>query len=71
MKITNLLVVAAVEFVTHYDQNLGIYLVLNIVAKYQCYCKSDQLARKQKHKVNLTLKLHKVGLKLTLGCERD
>jgi hypothetical protein len=54
MKISNLLVVAAVEFVTHYDQNLGIYLVLNTVAKYQCYCKSDQLAIKQhKHKLNL------------------
>jgi hypothetical protein len=53
MKMTNLLVVAAVEFVTHYDQTLGIYLVLNTVAKYQCYCKNDQLARKHKHELNL------------------
>jgi hypothetical protein len=57
MKITNLLAVAAVEFVSHYDQNLGIYLVLNTVAKYLYYCKSGQLAGKYEHKHQFNLKI--------------
>jgi len=46
MTITNLPAAAAVEFVIHYDQNRGIYLVLNTAAKCLYYCKSGQLAEK-------------------------
>jgi hypothetical protein len=59
---TNLLAVAAVEFASHYDQNLGTYLVLNIVAKYLYYCKSDQLAGKYNHQRNLKITILRTQL---------